>query len=167
MLADALALDSDERDEFAAVARPASPRGPQQPAAARLPVPRRPWSAGRPSWRSRGSSCRSPTCACSTSPGRRAWGKTRLALAIAEYASPAAAVFVDLAPVADPRLVLAAVGRALGLPEVASDRPVTDLAGQLAGRRLLLVARGHGWTVAAGDGRRNRQPLRMTPTNQW
>jgi predicted ATPase len=46
--------------------------------------------------------------------------------------------FVDLAPLADARLVPSAVAQVLGF-DIHSDDPVPDLVGALGGRRLLLV----------------------------
>ena len=51
----------------------------------------------------------------------------------------AAPVWVDLTPIADPRLVASAVSRALGLPSSASDDPVPALVAALASRRGLLL----------------------------
>jgi predicted ATPase/DNA-binding XRE family transcriptional regulator len=55
-------------------------------------------------------------------------GKTRLALAVADVLTDRfahGAVVVDLAPTRDPRLVLAAIAQALGLPDT-SDQPYRD-----------------------------------------
>ena len=69
-------------------------------------------------------------------------GKTRLALAVAAAAGPGfpdGTVFVGLAALADPALVLPAIGQALGVRE-SGDRPLGERLGALlGGRRLLLV----------------------------
>ncbi|MGW4928085.1 DUF4062 domain-containing protein [Agromyces sp. NPDC004153] len=69
-------------------------------------------------------------------------GKSRLAVAAAravEAAFPDGVVFVDLAPVLDAGLVIAAVANALGIRDT-GDRPLREkLAGALGPRRLLLV----------------------------
>jgi predicted ATPase len=68
-------------------------------------------------------------------------GKTRLALAAAERVRGrfgAGVVFVPLAAVAEPRLVLAGIGRALGA-ELGTDFPLEALAEQLGDGRWLLV----------------------------
>ena len=69
-------------------------------------------------------------------------GKTRLALAVAHDVAAAFAdgvVFVDLAPIRDPALVLPAIAQALGVREV-RDRPLAvALAAFLKPRQALLV----------------------------
>ena len=69
-------------------------------------------------------------------------GKTRLALAVAAAAGPGfpdGTVFAGLAALADPALVLPAIGQALGVRE-SGDRPLAERLGALLGeRRLLLV----------------------------
>jgi non-specific serine/threonine protein kinase len=69
-------------------------------------------------------------------------GKTRLALAVATDLADAFAggmVFIPLAPIADPALVLPTIAHALGVHD-ASDRPLHDsLAAFLANREVLLV----------------------------
>jgi predicted ATPase/DNA-binding CsgD family transcriptional regulator len=69
-------------------------------------------------------------------------GKTRLALVIAEAAHPAFAdgvVFVDLAPIRDPTLVLSALATALGIRET-GDRLLRDVLREaLHPRQILLV----------------------------
>jgi predicted ATPase/DNA-binding winged helix-turn-helix (wHTH) protein len=68
-------------------------------------------------------------------------GKTSVALAVAEASVNAyehGAWFVDLAPLADARLVPSAVAQVLGF-DIRSDDPVPGLVGALRDRRLLLV----------------------------
>ncbi|HEY6799375.1 MAG TPA: DUF4062 domain-containing protein [Agromyces sp.] len=69
-------------------------------------------------------------------------GKSRLAVAAArevESAYPDGVVFVDLAPVLDPGLVLVTLGNALGIRDT-GDLPMTEkVSHALAGRRMLLV----------------------------
>ncbi len=68
-------------------------------------------------------------------------GKTRLAIAVAEELAPElrdGAALVDLAPVADPELLLPSIARVLGVVE--AEKPVSNaLAEHLGGRSLLLV----------------------------
>src|SRR5262249_18502741 len=57
-------------------------------------------------------------------------GKTRVALELARRAGPAfanGAAFVELAPLADPALVIPAVGRVLGVAEAANESRVASL----------------------------------------
>ncbi|MCA9880661.1 MAG: AAA family ATPase, partial [Thermomicrobiales bacterium] len=69
-------------------------------------------------------------------------GKTRLAIAAAQATQavfPAGAVFVSLALVQDPALVISAVAHALGVPE-SVERPLLDgVAAALRDRKLLLL----------------------------
>ncbi|GAA1761029.1 DUF4062 domain-containing protein [Agromyces humatus] len=69
-------------------------------------------------------------------------GKSRLAVAAARDAEPSfpdGVVFVDLAPVLEPGLVITAVANAMGIRD-AGDRPIADkVSSALAGRRVLLV----------------------------
>jgi non-specific serine/threonine protein kinase len=69
-------------------------------------------------------------------------GKTRLALRIAEEIAPEfpdGVVFVPLAPLTDPELVLPAITRELGLQERATSSVTELLTTSLQSRRLLLV----------------------------
>jgi predicted ATPase/DNA-binding SARP family transcriptional activator len=70
-----------------------------------------------------------------TGPGGT--GKTSLAVAVA--ASAGGAPFVDLAPVADPALVLPSIGTTLGVEEVPGKSPAETLASGLAARAPTLV----------------------------
>jgi predicted ATPase/DNA-binding XRE family transcriptional regulator len=69
-------------------------------------------------------------------------GKTRLAIEVADRVAgdfPDGAVFVDLAPLRDPRLVLGAIAQRLGVDE-RDATPLPDLlAVSLRGRRLLIL----------------------------
>jgi predicted ATPase len=68
-------------------------------------------------------------------------GKTSVAIAVAEASVNTyehGVWFVDLAPLADPRLVPSAVTQVLGL-DIRSDDPVPGLVGALRDRRLVLV----------------------------
>lgn len=69
-------------------------------------------------------------------------GKTRLALAVAVDLAGAfrdGICFVPLAAIRDPSMVLSAIGRALGLPEIAERSLSKRLAAWLSPRHLLLV----------------------------
>jgi non-specific serine/threonine protein kinase len=77
-----------------------------------------------------------------TLTGHGGVGKTRLALGVAAGAGadfPDGAVFVPLAPVGDPALVVPTVARALGVAEVGGKPPPEALRAHLRDRRLLLV----------------------------
>ena len=72
-------------------------------------------------------------------------GKTRLALEVASRLGQSAATFpggivwVELAAVREPALVLPRIASALGVPENRADASVTALAPYLTGRRILIV----------------------------
>ncbi len=69
-------------------------------------------------------------------------GKTRLAIALAERVAPRfsdGAYFIDLAPLADPRLLAATIVDALSLVKAPDEAPLDALVRQLRGRTLLLV----------------------------
>ena len=67
-------------------------------------------------------------------------GKTRLALEAAREAASSfanGAAFADLAPLRDPALVVGAIARALGIPDVSGEDPLQTLAAALRARELL------------------------------
>ena len=69
-------------------------------------------------------------------------GKTRLALQVATKMRPRfpdAVVFVSLAPLSDPHLVLSTIAVTLGLHEVGTQPLLASLAAWLRGKRLLLL----------------------------
>jgi predicted ATPase/DNA-binding SARP family transcriptional activator len=70
-----------------------------------------------------------------TGPGGT--GKTTLALAASEAVG--SAPFVDLAPVADPQLVLPAIGTALGIDEVPGEAPVASVAAAVGESTLVVL----------------------------
>jgi predicted ATPase len=79
-------------------------------------------------------------------------GKTRLALQVAaETGHPFAdgATFVSLSPLADPRLVVPTIARALGLREAGGAPAGVALREHLGGRRVLLVLDNFEHLVAA------------------
>src|SRR4051794_7768013 len=77
-----------------------------------------------------------------TLTGAGGTGKTRLGLQVAANLLERfddGALFVDLAPIADPALVLSTIARSLGVPDAAG-RPMLDIVGSyLQGRRVLLL----------------------------
>src|SRR5262249_32379151 len=79
-------------------------------------------------------------------------GKTRLAIALAARLGPAfshGTVFVDLAPIRDPALVVSALATALGLLDVGS-QPLTETVKRfLRDRRVLLVLDNFEQVLAA------------------
>jgi predicted ATPase/DNA-binding CsgD family transcriptional regulator len=91
-------------------------------------------------------------------------GKTRLALAVAAEAAPRFAdgvVFVDLAPVQDPGLVLGQVARALGLPDAPGGRVSARVIDALVDKEVLLVVDNCEQVLAAGLDL--TEPLRACP----
>ncbi|HKQ43737.1 MAG TPA: AAA family ATPase, partial [Pseudonocardia sp.] len=91
-------------------------------------------------------------------------GKTRLALAVAAEAASRFAdgvVFVDLAPVQDPGLVLGQVARALGLPDAPGGRVAARVIDALVDKEVLLVVDNCEQVLAAGLDL--TEPLRACP----
>jgi non-specific serine/threonine protein kinase len=84
------------------------------------------------------------------SPGT---GKTRLAIAIAEtllHAFTGGVAFVDLSPLADPRLVLPTIAQACGVREPGDQRLLEALAEAVRPRQLLLVLDNFEHVLSAG-----------------
>ena len=80
-------------------------------------------------------------------------GKTRLAIAVAAEVSedfPDGVAFVNLAPIAEPNLVLGTIAGALGLRDMGAAALGDRLIDVLADRRLLLVLDNFEQVVAAG-----------------
>ena len=145
MLADALDLDPADRQALLAAARPNStavaPSSPL-PGVAPLPLPLTPLIGREAEVAAVCVLLDEPAVRLLTLTGPGGTGKTRLALAAAERVAPDfsdGVVFVDLAPVRDPALVVAAVAQALGLQDMGS-RPLAErLIEFLRPRRMLLV----------------------------
>lgn len=92
-----------------------------------------------------------------TLTGPAGTGKTRLAIAVAGEVLDTfgeGVVFVDLAPLRDPGLVLAAIARVLGMPENAAQPLIAGLLHVLRHQEILLVLDNveHLLPVAAGLG---------------
>ena len=145
MLADALDLNPADRQALLAAARPnntAEVHSSPLPGVAPLPLPLTPLIGREAEVAAVCALLDEPAVRLLTLTGPGGTGKTRLALAAAELVAPGfpdGVVFVDLAPVRDPALVVAAVAQALGLQDMGS-RPLAErLVGFLRPRRMLLV----------------------------
>ena len=143
-LADALVLDADER----ATLLSAVPRRTPAPAAAagggpalHLPVPTTPLLGRQRELEVLGELLGQPGVRLVTLTGLGGVGKTRLALALADRLQPSYGdvVWVPLAAVTDPALVLTSVGHAVGVPGAEALDPRAAVAERLRGRRVLLV----------------------------
>ncbi len=77
-----------------------------------------------------------------TLTGTAGIGKTRLAIAVAAASLnkfPGGVVFIDLAPISNPRLVVSTIAAALGIRDFGAAPPLDGVATALRGRRALLV----------------------------
>jgi predicted ATPase/transcriptional regulator with XRE-family HTH domain len=145
LLLDALALAPAERATLAAAARrPAaqSPRRAAGDAGLGLPVPVTSLVGRERDIAAVASLQTAPVIRLLTLTGPGGTGKTRLSLAVAERVAPQfpdGVVFVELAPLADPALVGAAIAERLGVRERAEQSPRDALIAHLVGKRLLLI----------------------------
>jgi predicted ATPase/transcriptional regulator with XRE-family HTH domain len=145
LLLDALALSSADRAVLVAAARrPATTRARRDRSEGHgnLPVPLTPLIGREKDIVAVAGLLAAPTIRLLTLTGAGGAGKTRVALAVAERVVPAfpdGVVFVELAPLGDPALVVSTIAERLGVRERA-EQPVHDaLTIHLAGKRLLLV----------------------------
>jgi len=142
LLADALELGPEERATLAAASRPADTTSTPPPEPNGLPLPGSPIVGRASELASAIEMIRSGATRLLTLTGPGGVGKTRLSLEIARnVASDFAqgAVFVELAPIADPALVVPTVAAALNLRE-ASEQPLAEtIRDFVRSRRMLLV----------------------------
>jgi predicted ATPase/DNA-binding XRE family transcriptional regulator len=159
LLADGLALGGEEREAFIALARGKTISAPDSGADARthhnLPHPPTAIVGRLKEGAAATALVLDPGVRLLTLTGPGGVGKTRLALDVAFRVVdtlPDGAVFVDLAPVRDPELVMSAIAQALGV--VASPDTPLRLAvrAALQGKRLLLILDNFEHVPAAAVG---------------
>ena len=148
LLVDALALNPAERVALAAAARPGTAsaarahHSPQTTPKLRLPIPPTPLVGRNDDIRSIVDLLTQDETRLMTLTGPGGVGKTRLALAATAALEPAfadGAVWVELAPVADPTLVPVTVAHALGIT-VETSTPIAEaLRSRLREQRVLLA----------------------------
>ena len=139
-LAGALGLSEEDREALTGVVR-ARATTVAEPPHRQVQVPPTPLiGREREVGEVRGLLCGDARVVTLTGPG--GVGKTRLALEVASHITaelPDGALFVTLAPVGDPALVLPTLARALGVSEVGGQPLTETLHSYLQDKRLLLV----------------------------
>jgi predicted ATPase/DNA-binding XRE family transcriptional regulator len=143
LLADTLGLDAAERSALLAAARPeAPPTPPALPERPLLPPALTPFLGRQAEVAAVVALVQDPTTRLVTLTGPGGIGKTRLAVRVGQEVArnyPDGVIFVDLAPLHDPALVLPSVATALGIRE-APGRPLAELiAAFLRARSTLLI----------------------------
>ncbi|CAA9520147.1 MAG: hypothetical protein AVDCRST_MAG73-127, partial [uncultured Thermomicrobiales bacterium] len=121
---------------------PLAPRPDQDRTGARLPAPLTSFVGREREIETVAALLRREGVRLVTLTGPGGVGKTRLAVRVAEEVAgeyPDGVVFVALAPVQDPELVLSAIAQVLGVRETGDQSLAERLAGALHERRLLLV----------------------------
>jgi predicted ATPase/DNA-binding XRE family transcriptional regulator len=152
-LANRLALTQEDRLGFLAAAHTAN-TPPPRPGSHRLklPVPPTPLLGRGPFSAAVAATLQRADVRLVTLIGPPGVGKTRVALQVAYQLQPTlrdGTVFVALAPIRDPDLVLASIVQALGLPEVAHQSFLERLTAALHASELLLVLDNFEQVLAA------------------